>query len=210
MNLMISESVTIALIMIWGTLHSIFASNSLKRLLGFDPLSQTYRIGFIIIAFLSFIILELTINIYLVPEGQTIIILLDTSKMIHNGLYYTLTLTGWFFAVGAFIQAGPLTFIGLKGEKSTKIKFDGFYRFSRHPIYFGVILVTIALLLTVSNSVLFTKYLFYIIYLIIGAKFEEKRLSELLDGYNEMFDRPFFFPYRSKHLEGLFKRKKAA
>ena len=203
---MIAEGLTLVLIVIWGTQHSIFASNGFKRYLGFDPLSQNYRIGFIIIAFLSFILLESLINIYLVREGLAIIILLDTTQMIHSGLFYTLTLIGWIIAVGAFIQAGPLTFIGLKGEKSMKIKLNGFYRFSRHPIYFGVILATIALLLTVSNSVLFIKYLSYIAYLIIGAKIEEKRLIEVVEGYNEMLNRPFFFPYRKKHIEGLFGR----
>ncbi len=203
-----AESLTVLLFTLWGTQHSILASNRVKKRAGFDPLDQKYRIGFIVISLLSFAFLESIINIYLIPEGKFVSSIIDMSILSDLILYYILTITGWIMAIGAFIQAGPLTFSGLKGEKRAPIKFNGFYRFSRHPIYFGVMLATLALMLTVSNSVLLVKYLSFLIYFVIGAKLEERRLTNVLEGYEEMLSRPFLFPYRKEHIRILFGRER--
>ena len=57
-----------------------------------------------------------------------------------------------------------------------------------------------------TNTVDLVKIISYMSYLIIGARFEEKRMKTNMEGYDIMHTRGFFFPYRAKHFQILLGR----
>lgn len=205
---MIYEFLTVILIIIWGLQHSFFASSQVKNFLGVDAFNHYYRIFFIIIGLLTYFTLEVMVNNLLVPFGELINPIIQTTDTTMIIFLTLMNVIGWFIAIGAFIQTNPLIFVGVKRESNNFLKTNGFYRFSRHPIYWGVLLSILSLLLTTNNSVFFVKYLNYILYLLIGAKLEEKRLKSVLMGYEIMFSRGFLFPFKKSHFLILLGKEK--
>ena len=207
---MLNELYVIGLVTAWGIQHSLLASNKVKRKFGVDPLNRWYRIGFIIVSILTFIGLEMLISIVLLPRGTKLVPLIDISTSTGKYLYVTILITAWVIGLGTFIQVNPLVFFGIIREKPSGVKVNWFYRFSRHPMYAGASLLFIATTIISINTVDIVKNVGYIVYLIIGARFEEKRMDANMEGYDIMHTRGFFFPYRAKHFQILLGRDKTS
>ncbi|MHA1214740.1 MAG: hypothetical protein ACTSR2_04300 [Candidatus Hodarchaeales archaeon] len=197
---MIIEFITFILVLIWGFQHSLFASKRVKELFGVYPLEKGYRFVYIMISATSLMIMELIIGMYLYPRGVIIQPIIPETEVLIRNVFNIIAILGVVIAVGAFVQADPLVFFGIRDERKITAKVGLFYRFSRHPIYLGVLLVMLNSIIKVQNSVLLTEYLTLGFYLIIGAKLEENRLKDTLAGYGKMLSRGFLFPYKKRHF----------
>jgi len=192
---------------VWGSQHSILASDFAKKKFGVAPLDKRYRIFFNSISVLTLLIVELIISNFLNPNGIHLTPLIDISLLHIQIAYYTLQYIGIIIAIGALIQINPLKILGVIQQKPNKLIKNGFYRFSRHPMYAGFLLILLAGLLISKNSVTIIKIIGYIIYLAIGAKIEERRLKKSFKNYDIMFTRGFLFPFRKKHFKVIFRRR---
>lgn len=203
---MSSELFTASIMVSWGFLHSILASNPVKKKFRVDPFDQRYRIFFNVVSIITLICLELIISTFLRPEAIQVVPLLDRSLIQAQILYMVLFYSGIIIFIGVFIQLNPLKLLGVIRENPDDIKLGGFYRFSRHPMYAGLLIIFLANLLISADSVSLTKTIGYILYTIVGARFEERRLTKNIEKYEIMFTRGFFFPYRLKHFKIIFKK----
>ena len=203
---MISELITASIMISWGFLHSILASNSVKKKFKVDPFDQRYRIFFNVVSIITLLSLELIISTFLRPGAIQLVPLLDRSIIQAQILYIALSYSGILIFIGVLIQINPLKLLGVIHENPADIKFGGFFRFSRHPMYAGLLLIFLANLLISADSVSVTKTTGYILYVIVGARFEERRLKKNIEQYEIMFTRGFFFPYRLKHFKIIFKK----
>ncbi len=203
---MISELFTASIMVSWGFLHSILASNPVKKKFRVDPFDRRYRIFFNVVSIVTLLCLELIISTFIRPEAIQMVPLLDRSIIQAQILYIALFYSGILIFIGVLIQVNPLKLLGVIRENPDDIKVGGFYRFSRHPMYAGFLLILLANLIISADSVSLTKTTGYILYVIVGALFEERRLKKNLEHYEIMFTRGFFFPYRLKHFKIIFKK----
>lgn len=203
---MISELFTACVMVSWGFLHSILASNPVKKKFRVDLFNQRYRIFFNVVSIITLLCLELIISTFLRPEAIQVVPLLDRSIIQAQILYIVLFYSGIIIFIGVVIQVNPLKLLGIIRENLGDIKLGGFYRFSRHPMYAGLLLIFLSNLLISADSVSLTKTTGYILYIIIGARFEERRLVKNFEHYEIMFTRSFLLPYRFKHFKIIFKK----
>ena len=183
-------------ILVWGFLHSIFASLQFKafarRLLG-PGVERFYRLGYNLFAGLSLLaVLALAAftadsNLYNVP--------LPWSVFMIAGEF----LAGMTLVVG-FLHSHPLEFLGLSQlgspiEERGKLTTTGLYRYVRHPLYTaGLLLIWLAPRMTVN---LLVTDLALTAYLLIGANLEERKLrTEFGQEYVDyMAATPMFVPF---------------
>ncbi|KKK43214.1 MAG: NnrU protein [Candidatus Lokiarchaeum sp. GC14_75] len=201
---MISELLTVGLMAVWALQHTILASDFVKKKFVNNLLDQRYRVLYNIISILTLVLVEITIAVFFIPNGLHILPFLDKSIFLTQIFYYILYFSGLAFAIGSFIQINPLKFLGILQINPSDLKTGGFYRFSRHPMYAGFTLVLLTIFLTSTNSVNSIKVLGYITYLIVGARCEENRLKKSFEGYELIYTRGFFFPYRIRHFKIIF------
>ena len=206
--LMIPEIITVVLVASFGISHSIFASQAIKKRILLNP--TQYRLFFVIIGSISFLLVDFLTNI-VVNEPDYIVIrplLYPTAQV--KLIITILGILGGLIVVGVLIQTNPLKFLGLQAEQLNKdLDWTKFYRFSRHPMYFGALLIFLPGLLIMNNLALFLKYFGYSSYFVLGAIIEEHRLAKTLNGYDSiMFSRGFLFPWRKKHFLAMFSNER--
>ena len=183
-------------ILVWGVLHSLFASLRFKalarRLLG-PGVERFYRLGYNLFAGLSLVPLlvlaALTVdhNLYNVP--------LPWSALMIAGEF----LAGVTLAVG-FVQSHPFEFLGLSqlgslGGERDGLTTAGLYRYVRHPLYTaGLLLIWLVPRMTVNLLVM---DLALSTYILIGANLEERKLrTEFGQEYDDyMAVTPMFVPF---------------
>jgi protein-S-isoprenylcysteine O-methyltransferase Ste14 len=204
---MISEILTILAVSLFGISHSLLATQYIKN--KFSISQRYYRIFYVIIATFSLLIIEFYIDLLAKDPDhinfQPIISASNEILLVANFL----SILGILIVAGSFLQSNPFKFVGLipeNYEKDLKVAF--FYKFSRHPMYFGALLLFIPNLFLINNMVYFIKYFGYSLYFILGAILEERRMSELFLNYNIMYSRGFLFPWRLSHLQKLLSFKK--
>ena len=170
--------------LLWGLIHSIFASlsfkSSLADLLG-KSLMRGYRLFYNIFSAISFLpILWLVATLpdaplYTIPAPWSYPMLLG------QGIGLVLLIVG-------VLQTDTLSFVGLRQlfeeEKSTSLVMVGLYRLVRHPLYTaGLLVLWLSPQVTVNS---FTMYVGATIYILVGAFFEERKLlCEFGDSYKE-------------------------
>ncbi len=160
---------------LWGLVHSLLASNSLKswltNLLG-KSLMRGYRLFynfFSVISFLPILYLVASLpdaDLYSVPMPISYLLMLVQAAAL------VLLIIG-------VLQTDTLNFIGLgqflTGEKPSKFVTGGLYRFVRHPLYTaGLLFLWSSPEMTVNTFILAAGATFYIL---IGAYFEERKLT---------------------------------
>jgi len=93
-----------------------------------------------------------------------------------RGLLISLQLLGLIVALAAFQPIDGLVFLGLRKAKASTDPFveRGIYRWLRHPMYAGAMLILLAMPEQTYNGLNFA--LMICLYFIIGSRFEEARM----------------------------------
>ncbi|OLS25749.1 MAG: hypothetical protein HeimC3_13280 [Candidatus Heimdallarchaeota archaeon LC_3] len=199
---MIPELLTGMLVLLFGVSHSFLATSYVKNIV---PLSQkNFRLLYVIIGAISLLIVEYFIGILANdPNRLEYESIINPSAEILTIVSY-LSIIGVFIIAGSLLQSHPLKFIGLTSENYEKdLETSYFYKFSRHPMYFGALVMFVPILFITNNLVLFTKYFGYSLYFILGAILEENRMSRIFPNYDIMRSRGFLFPWKLSHLQIL-------
>lgn len=159
----------------WGLVHSLLASNSFKswltNLLG-ESKMRGYRLFYNIFSLISFLpILYLVaalpdVELYSVPMPISYVLMLGQAAAV-------------VLLVIGVLQTDLLSFIGLgqffMEDKPTQFITGGLYRLVRHPLYSaGLLFLWLSPEMTVNSFVLVSGAT---IYIIIGAYFEERKLT---------------------------------
>ncbi len=184
--------------------HSIFASNKAKAIL---PISQQYyRLFYTFVGGFTLILLTI-ILVFLARSPDNIImkpLIAPTSTI--QLIALILAVIGVIFVGGSLLQTNPFKFVGLVAEEPDKdLQVKYFYKFARHPMYTGAILVLGPSIFLSGNMVWFLQNVIFVAYFIIGSIFEERRLKQTLPGYDVMFNRGSLFPWKKEHFISLFK-----
>ena len=205
---MLPEIITIILIASFGMSHSILASQTMKKHIPLNP--THYRLFYVIIGSISFLFVDYVTNIVVnEPDHISMRPLLSPTPQLKL-IIMILGVLGGLIVFGVVIQTNPFKFFGLQSEQLNKdLDWTKFYRFSRHPMYFGALLIFVPGLFIMNNLALFLKYFGYSLYFVLGALIEERRLAKTLHGYDSiMFTRGFLFPWRKKHLLVIFSNQR--
>lgn len=80
------------------------------------------------------------------------------------------------------------------------LRVDGAYRFVRHPIYSGLLLLAAGLALSAASVLAVAEWMALLTLLTQKARFEERLLSQRFEGYLEYASRtPRFVPRTTRH-----------
>ncbi len=161
-------------VLLWGLLHSLFASNKVKELAlqVFGPrLHRFYRLAYNVFAGVSF--LPVLALMFLVPDRTLYLVPLPWAIFLIAG-----ELLAVVWLVIGFRQADAWEFIGLRqlgeSDKPSILTTSGLYHYVRHPLYSaGLAFIWLMPLMTVN---ILTINISLTVYVITGAYFEEHRL----------------------------------
>lgn len=186
----------ILFLLIWGLFHSFLASMPVKRFIQNTfrrSVSRFYRLLYNIFALISFL-----------PIVGLAMILPDTLlySIQSPWVYFLLAIQFLSLAILTLglIQTGILEFLGLKGLMGGEEHFpkglcmNGLYKFVRHPLYSAGLLFMWCSPIMTTNSFFISFCL--TIYIVIGAKLEERKLvaefGEIYEDYR--LNVPMFIP----------------
>ena len=198
------------LIIFFCVQHSFLASNRAKSII---PVKQQYyRLFYNFIGGFTLIILTVILVVFASSPDNIVmkpliynVVNKDLSTQL-NILATIFEVIGIIFVAGSVIQTNPFKFAGLLAEEPDKDLQTGFfYKFARHPMYTGAILWLGPNIFLSGNMVWFLQNLIFVAYFIIGSIFEERRLRQILPGYDIMFTRGSLFPWKKEHFVTLFK-----
>jgi protein-S-isoprenylcysteine O-methyltransferase Ste14 len=159
----------------WGVVHSWLASVGVKAFirgrLG-DGAGRAYRIVYNVFSVVSFAPILILVRIlpdrplYSVPSPWQYLMLAGQALAV-------------ILLIVALLQTDTVSFVGLRqiveGEKPSQLVTSGFYRWVRHPLYlFGLLILWLTPKMTLNMLV---AYLSLTAYLLIGALFEERKLT---------------------------------
>lgn len=177
MNGIILLLISVAL---WGLVHSLLASNTVKGRLG---AGRMYRLAYNLFAALSFLpILYLMLTL---PDRPFYTVLPPWSYVMR-----AMQILGTLMLLAAFLQTDSLSFVGLRqlleDEKAqpARLVTGGLYKIVRHPLYTaGLMMIWFSPSVSLNT---FVVYASATVYLLIGALFEERKLlAEFGQAYAE-------------------------
>ena len=177
---------------IFGVLHTLMASTTVKSKINLSIIS--FRIIYNVIAGILFLL------VLLFTPGITQIIVDAVLNETELFLFIILAIIGSIITFFGFVQWDLSGFIGLRSEKETLIT-NGSYSFSRHPVYTGIIIILLSILALEVSEVTISYLVGIGGYFLVGSFFEEQKLENILDGYNEYkMNVGRFMPVRIRHL----------
>ena len=187
-------------VLIWGLLHSVFASLQFKAfvLRAFGPGSDRfYRLVYNLFAGISFV--AVIVVAALTPDRKLYVVPFP---------WVILMILGELLAVAAlvigFLQTDAWDFIGLRqvagidAKRPPKLVTRGLYRYVRHPLYTaGMVFIWLIPLMTARVLVI---NLALTVYVIVGAYFEERKLRREFgqDYADYAAATPMFIPFLKK------------
>ena len=175
--------------MVFAVLHSLLASDPVKNKCyskGISP--RAYRLAYTVIAvaattvWLSYVRRLPDQHLY-VTEGLS------------RWLLYMMQLSGLLIFWLSLKPVEIAAFLGLTGFTGDEAPFieQGIYRIVRHPMYCSIIIIMYAMPDQTVNSL--TLYTVITCYFIVGARFEERRMSRIHPEYAGYRNRvPAFVP----------------
>ncbi|MFQ5346037.1 MAG: methyltransferase family protein [Mariprofundus sp.] len=156
--------------LVFAVSHSLLASQSCKQWVYDHGLREPrYRLLYSVVAVLA--TAAWVLYVHQLP---------DTGLYQTDGLLWWLLVSvqilGLIVALAAFQPIDGLVFLGLRKAKTSSDPFieGGIYRWLRHPMYIGAMLVLLAMPEQSWNGLHFA--LVICVYFIIGARFEERRM----------------------------------
>jgi protein-S-isoprenylcysteine O-methyltransferase Ste14 len=204
MNYVIDVTVIFLLFALYGFVHSVAASEKVKKLFRkiFGKLIAFYRFGFNVFAvFGLYLIWDLaphpSLQIYKLPPPYDYLVLIPQ--------FISLAGIIWCFKYICFKEFIGLNQIDryLKNEYSENdldenytLRIEGPYKYSRHPIYFFSIII---LMFRAEMSLFYlTMFISFTAYFYIGSYYEEKKMVRLFgDDYRDYQKKvPRIFPYK--------------
>lgn len=180
---------------IFGILHTLMASATVKS--KFNLTLIGFRILYNIIAgLLFFVVLLFTPGILQIIVNA----ILDGTSLLFFSILVTI---GGFITFFGLVQWDLSGFIGFGTEKEVLIT-NGSYSFSRHPVYTGIIVILISILVIEISEITLSYLIGIGGYFLVGSIYEEQKLEKILDGYNEYKQNVGrFMPIRIRHLQYL-------
>lgn len=168
---------------LYGFLHSLAASRAAKgwvsEMLG-SAAARWYRLAYNI--FFTFLLLPLLKIVASLPDHLLYAIRPPWVYLTTAG-----QLIGLAIAADATLRTDLWAFLGLKPEEpasAENLVIRGAYRWVRHPMYSGSLLIIWLMPAMTLNSALF--YAALTVYILIGAHFEERKLlAEFGEAYRE-------------------------
>ncbi|MFO7445651.1 MAG: hypothetical protein R6W90_04755 [Ignavibacteriaceae bacterium] len=211
LSITIDVFVIIFLFAVFGYLHSILASNRIKRIVieRFGSKIAFYRLFYNAFALLFFIIIydlmpKPALMIYDLPYPYDFIViipqLLGLAGLIVTSRYFSLK---EFLGIGQIIRWKKGTYNISELDERLTLRIAGPYRYTRHPVYFFFI---IFLLFRPAMDLFYLVFLICIVgYFYAGSLYEEKKLRELFgrryDDYAAhvpgIIPYKFLYPYKS-------------
>ena len=156
--------------LVFAILHSGTASLAFKRwIYTFGMKAQQYRLFYSVVALL-------TTTAWLIFVHQ----LTDTALYQTEGLLWWLLIVlqviGLLIVLAAFIPIDGLSFLGLRQAEDYVDSFivEGVYRYIRHPMYTGFMLVLLAMPIQTYNGLQLS--LIICVYFFLGSRLEEARM----------------------------------
>jgi protein-S-isoprenylcysteine O-methyltransferase Ste14 len=146
------------------SIHSLMAIENFKK--RFNP--RTYRIVYSLIATIGLLFL-LSLN------GGIQAADFFESKGFIKYISLMLATFGVMVMQSSFKQYGLKSFLGLAAEKN-QLREDGILKYIRHPIYAGIILISLGFFLFIPNLPTMISSICILTYLPIGIYLEEKKL----------------------------------
>ena len=193
---MIEPLVLSLAVLLYAALHSLLASLGVKawvrRRLG-PGADRWYRLGYNLFAGVSG--LPILALLALLPDQPLYRIPFPWILLTTVG-----QLAGALIIVIGIMQTDPWHFVGLRQIVDSRVEADsslvttGLYRWVRHPLYTGgLLLIWLMPVMTVN---LLTVFIWLTVYLIVGAKLEEYRLMQAFgEAYRQYQQRvPVLFP----------------
>ncbi|MDQ6983636.1 MAG: NnrU family protein [Ghiorsea sp.] len=156
--------------LVFAVVHSLTATNSLKTKLYAKGLAaHHYRLLYSLFGMITTVIWLWAI--YQLADAP----LYQVDGMLRY-LLYAMQITGLLIAMAAFIPIDGAVFLGLKKAEQSNDPFvvQGVYKYIRHPMYSGFMLVLLARPEQTEVGLHFA--LAVCLYFILGAKLEEKRM----------------------------------
>ncbi len=163
----------IILWLIFGVSHSLLAATNIRAF--FEKLTNNkpylFRLVYNLIALIIlFLIVEKTIKLnQLLPFFSDYFLI----KLIGIALI----LSGIYVLFGVAKQMDLLSFFGFENEDITgELMTGGWYKIVRHPLYFGLFLLFLGILLLFPTVGVLISVVFSKLYILIGIEFEEQKL----------------------------------
>ncbi len=182
--------------LLFAVFHSVTASNTCKRWCYQRGIGEPrYRLMYSLIAIITTAVW--LYSVHALPDTP----LYQTDGVLQFVLI-ALQLMGLCVALAAFQPIDALVFLGLRKAPVGTDPFviGGIYRYLRHPMYAGVMLMLLAMPAQSWNGLNFS--LLVCVYFIIGSRFEESRMLRAHPDYAAYRRRiPAFVPTFSKDSE---------
>lgn len=155
----------------FGTLHSALlhmpTRERIQDYLEVDD--QSYRLMYSLLSVMSLFIATVAT---LLTDGQ-FVKQPDWLTYIGGGL---LIIGSLYLLRKSFRNYSLTIFLGLQPDTTKKLELSGMNRFVRHPLYLSTILLLIGIIVFWPSDVVITACLVMIVYTVIGARFEERKL----------------------------------
>lgn len=180
----------------WGAVHSWMASlgfkEALRRVMG-ENARRFYRLAYNAFSFLT--LAPILLFLRALPDHKLYAVPLPWAALMVAGQIAAVVCI-----MLAVLQVDAASFIGLRqlfegDEPAPRLVTSGLYRWVRHPLYlFGLLILWLTPLMTANLLLL---YLSFSAYFIIGALFEERKLSrEFGSAYADYKSRtPMLIPF---------------
>lgn len=163
-------------ILLWGIyffLHSALATSSIKGVVRnvLNWSERAYRRAYSLVAGLTllpvFYYLSTTKSDVLLTKGEFL-------------KYFSLALSTWGIIIIKQAMKGRMSqFLGLKSEQiAERLSREGLYRYVRHPLYLGTILLCLGFWLFIPNVLNLVSVLCIFLYLKVGIRLEERKLIQ--------------------------------
>lgn len=159
---------------IYLSLHSVFASNSMKEYFKKLPVSvyRFYRMAYVILS-----IAELFALLMLNAVASQSTLFSNTGFVRYTSL--VLSAAGVIVIRMAFKEYDMRAFLGLHQNESESFKRSGILQHVRHPVYLGTILVVLGFFFFSPSTATLLSCLCIFIYLPIGIVLEERKLVKM-------------------------------